>query len=316
MKQSPRAKGSPPPPQFRPARARYHFDSPRKASAPAVLSPSQQDDLLSLQSHSSSKQQRSTLAGLEGSEYSSPSKPYGGHGSRRSTERQSSIEHSKMYPRNANTSEEKTAHRPSRITKRTSLSALVETGFIAPPTPVTMRYHNAIPARASLFLRSRSRHYSRDEIALSPSSESPPSEQKRPSVHHRVRRGSLTSARRGTGVGGYGMFKISQDSADAESGMPVTRLVTDIDGLMDQLSSVKHRLSQQLSSSSLLGEKQPNQGDQQQQPTVSPYRRAFSDLSEEGLSFTRLALSFSSLISSLVREHPHNICLSPRRFGD
>jgi hypothetical protein len=203
---------------------------------------------------------------------------------------------------NANPSEEsKPSHRPSRISKRTSLSSLAETGFVAPPTPVTMRYHNAIPARASLFMRSRSRHHSREEIPPSPSMEGSPYEQKRSSIR-RSRHGSLASSRRGTV---YGMLKISQDSSDAgEHGMNGTpgtqQLVTDIDGLMDQLSSVKRRLSQRILSVS----PSDQLNEDPQQNMGSPYRRTFSALSEEGL-LTSL-LSFLSRLP-LFREHPHHL---------
>jgi hypothetical protein len=326
LKHSPRAaKLSPLPPGVIPLRGvlktRFNYDSPRKASAPAVLSPSQQEVLTS-KSSTPTRPQRATMTMVEEFDdekrssprqsfigfTTHPQEPLASTRHRRGTgelhhqspsalaspttdrtewspgeekQWQQQQEHGQHRSRRATPryADQEVERRKTRVSRRTSLSSLAEMGIVAPTPDKPMRYHNVIPARASLFMRQRSKHLSRDDIGteaaagggapLSP--EHPHRKSHRSSVSTHQRRRSLLSKR---SQGGSGIVELKTFSEDTVSGTGgegegkggrggrwtetgtervieegekedenVKQLVTEIDGLMSQLTSIKRRLS-------------------------------------------------------------------------
>jgi hypothetical protein len=301
LRHSPRAKISPLPQARGVLKNRLNYDSPRKASAPAILSPSQQE-ILSSKSSTPSKPHRVTMAVLEEFDEQKRSSPrhsfFGGatHPQEppstrhhRATHRQPSTEQHhelndegeqhrarRATPRYA----DQEVGRQARISKRTSLSSLAEMGFVAPTPEKPMRYHNVIPARASLFMRQRSKHLSRDDIGGAGGALTSPSYDRgaggggmesqqhwkshrgSSSAAHQRRRSLLSKRSQGSGIveelktfsysdgdtlsgtGGAGVGAAAGRGGGRGEEENAQQLVTEIDGLMSQLTSIKRRLSQ------------------------------------------------------------------------
>lgn len=272
LRHSPRAKMSPLAPHMKSIKPVVR-DSPRKASAPAILSPSQQEEILSITS--STKPQRTTIATVEFSEQKKSSPRRSTYISGHSEAHGANPDlHDLKHRRNI---DHDISGRQNRINKRTSLSSLAETGFVAPPTPGTMKYHNVIPARASLFLRQKSKHHSRDDIGTSPFSPDIP----RASLHPRrtsiINRKRSLLSKKSLESNTIELKTFSYSDAD-HSTDNVKQLVTDIDGLMSQLTSIKRRLSVRG------GGVSPNRSPLQQSEYETPGKDTiFSTVSEEGL---------------------------------
>lgn len=317
IKHSPRVKLSPIPPQMKGVlKNRFNYDSPRKASAPAVLSPSQQE-FLSSKSSSPSKPHRATMAVLEefdeqerlglGSAFSGSTNPPKDY--RESNDEADQQRGRRTTPRY---SEQEFGRQP-RITKRTSLSSLAEMGFVAPTPEKPMRYHNVVPARASLFIRQKSKHLSRDDIGGAVSGLGASPDRGMVESRRKSHRGSTSTARQrrrsllskmshGSGIVELKTFSYSDADTVGGTGGPgkgiagavreggeedMKQLVTEIDGLMSQLTNIKRRLSQSSAEPVLSPEftsTTPSLVPAAPEARSSWCNRAFSAVSEEGLS--------------------------------
>lgn len=281
---------SPLPPAFKPKIPIKH-ESPRKKSAPAILSPSQQSEIMSATTNSS-RHQRSTYAGGElqdfGVNYDSSD----------------NVIPNKYYSTDVDDLNKGISGQRPRITKRNSLSSLVEAGLVAPPTPLQMKFHNVIPSRATLYFRQRSRHHSREDINTTPSS---PDKLDHLQMLNRKSIRTPRTSRRKTGyrdlysIKSSDPFQSSDPSDQSDININNNRnvenpqqtmiqLVQDIDGLMSQLTTIKRRLS--------LTDQSNNESKFQSNNTPSgpQIERQFSPLIEEKGLFLIKAYVFFLLI--------------------